>query len=179
MDPCRPYAGVAPIRQAIDAVMDATTPRTRQHSFTPSLSLSRATPTAETPLPLSPRAPRASHALIFVSHLTLERLQVRLELLHLLHPLVGRDLPEVSHILRVCHCQVHGRRDPDFGEPRRCSVLAFLLPSESHYSLLRSRLWSVPRHSSLGATVMREHGHRTAAPTADKHPAHEQTHRSH
>ena len=35
------------------------------------------------------------------SHLASERLQVCLELLHLLHPLVGRDLPEVSCISRV------------------------------------------------------------------------------
>ena len=30
-----------------------------------------------------------------------ERLHVRLELLHLIHPLVGRDIPEVSRISRV------------------------------------------------------------------------------
>ena len=29
------------------------------------------------------------------------------------------------------HRRVHGRRDPDSGEPRRCSVLASFLPSES------------------------------------------------
>ena len=34
-------------------------------------------------------------------HLTSERLQVCLKLLHLLHPLVGRGLPEVSRISRI------------------------------------------------------------------------------
>ena len=35
------------------------------------------------------------------SHLASERIQVCLELLHLLHPLVGQDLPEVSRISRI------------------------------------------------------------------------------
>ena len=96
-----------------------------------SLPLSLATPTAETPSPLSPRAPRASRALVFAPRLSSECLQVCLELLHLLHPLVGRDLPEVSHISRDCRRRVHGRRDPDSGEPHHCSVLVFFLLSES------------------------------------------------
>ena len=111
-DPCHPYVAVGPARQVIDAVMDATTPRTHQHSSTPSLSLSRATPTTETPSPLSPRALRASRVLVFAFHLAPERLQVCLKLLHLLHPLVGRDLPEVSYMSRDCRRRVHGRRDP-------------------------------------------------------------------
>jgi len=101
-----------------------------QRSSTLSLSLSRDS-AAEAPSPLPPRASQAPRVLISASHLASERLRVRLELLHLLHPSVGRDLPEVSRISRVCRRRVHSRRDPNSGEPRRCSVLASSLPSES------------------------------------------------
>ena len=76
-------------------------PALTQRSSILSLPLSRATPTVETTSPLSPRAPRASSARVFASHLASKRLQVRVELLHLLHPFVGRDLLEVSCISRV------------------------------------------------------------------------------
>jgi len=98
---CRSYAGVGPSHQVVDAVMDATTPALTQRSSILSLPLSRATPTAETPSPLSPTALRALSTRVFVSHLASECLQVCIELLHLLHPLVGRDLPEVCCISRV------------------------------------------------------------------------------
>jgi len=54
--------------------------------------------TPTTPSPLPPRASRAPCALVSAPHLASERLQVCLDILHLLHPLVGRDLPEVSRI---------------------------------------------------------------------------------
>jgi len=76
-------------------------PALTQRSSILSLPLSRATSTAETPSPLSPRAPQASPARVPASHHASERLQVRLKLLHLLHPLVGRDLSEVSWISQV------------------------------------------------------------------------------
>jgi len=81
----------------------------------------------KTSSPLPPRALPALHALASVSRFASERLQVRLELLHLLHPLVGRDLPEVSGISQVLRRRVRGRRDTDSGEPRRCSTLASFL----------------------------------------------------
>ena len=92
-------------------------------------------------LPLS-RAPSGENAVTIAAEsfasssrprlCVLPRLQVHLELLHLLHPSVGRDLPEVSDISRVRRRRVHGRRDPDSDEPRRCFALASFLPSESH-----------------------------------------------
>ena len=100
--------------------------RRRPLSSFPSLALRL----AETPSPLSPRASQAPRALASPSCFASERLQVRLELLHLLHPSVGQDLPEVSDISRVPRRRVHSRRDPDSGEPRRCSILASFLPSE-------------------------------------------------
>ena len=90
--------------------------------------LSLALRRSKTPSPLPPRASPALHALASVSRFASECLQVRLELLHLLHPLVGRDLPEVSGISQVLRRRVRGRRDTDSGEPRRCSILASFLP---------------------------------------------------
>ena len=91
--------------------------------------LSLALALAETPSPLPPRASPAPRALASASCFASERLQVRLELLHLLHPSVGRDLPEVSGISQVLRRRVRGRRDTDSGEPRRCSTLASFLLS--------------------------------------------------
>jgi len=99
---CRPYAGVGPARQVVDVIMDATTPRTHSvpvHSLPASLSL--ALRQAKVPSPLPPWASRAPHVLAAASCLTFERLRIRLEHLHLLHPSVGRDLPEVSD----CWCK--------------------------------------------------------------------------
>ena len=81
----------------------------------------------KTPSPLPPRASPAPRALASASCFASERLQVRLELLHLLHPSVGRDLLEVSGISQVLRRRVRGRRDIDSGEPRRCSTLASFL----------------------------------------------------
>ena len=92
--------------------------------------LSLALRLAEMSLPLPPRALRAPRDLASASCFASERLQVRLKLLHLLHPSVGQDLPEVSDISRVPRCRVHGHRDPDSGEPRCCSILASFLPSK-------------------------------------------------
>ena len=98
----RPYAGVGPARQVVGVGMDATTPRTHSvpvHSLPASLSL--ALRQAKVPSPLPPWASRAPHVLAAASCLTFERLRIRLEHLHLLHPSVGRDLPEVSD----CWCK--------------------------------------------------------------------------
>ena len=111
--------------------MDATTPRTHPalvYSLPSSLSRLHQ---AEAPSPLLPRASQAPRALDSASRLASEHLQVCLELLHLLHLLAGRDLPEVRRISQVRRHRVRGRRDPDSGEPRRCSVLASFLSSES------------------------------------------------
>ena len=96
-----------------------------------SASLSLATPMVEVPLPLPPKALRAPRALAFVSHHLSGRLRVRLKLHHLLHLLAIRDSSEVSRISQDSHSRVHGRRDPDSGEPRRCSIPASILLAKS------------------------------------------------
>ena len=75
---------------------DTCTHPTPVHSLPSSLSRLRQ---AEAPSPLSPRASQAPRALASTSRLASERLRVCFELLHLLHPLVGRNLPEVSESL--------------------------------------------------------------------------------
>jgi len=60
--------------------------------------LSLALALAETSSPLPPRASPPLRALASASRFASKLLQVCLELLHLLHPSVGRDLSEVSGI---------------------------------------------------------------------------------
>ena len=145
-----PVRHLAPVRRALALLVSALawTPRRpalTQHPSILSLSLSRSRQ-AKAPSPLPPRASQAPRTLASASCRASERLQVRLELLHLLHPSVGRDLPEVSDILRVRRRRVHGRRDPDSGEPRRCSILASFLPSESCQGQFRSWCRSASCH---------------------------------
>ena len=98
------------------------------HSFALPLSLATPTPEApspEAPSPLLPRASRAPCALTCASRHLSERLR------YLLHLLAGRDFPEMSRISQDYRHRVHGRCDPDSGEPRRCSIHASFLLSKS------------------------------------------------
>ena len=130
---------------------------TRPLSSFSSLALSL----AETPSLLPPRAWQALRALASASCLASERLHVRLMLLHLLHPSVGRDLPEVSDI---CEFRVVGFTAVVTPIPANLAAAPSLLP---FFLLSRVKvglgLGVGPRHA-IAAEAPPSRGNTAAAP---------------
>ena len=158
---CRPYAGVGPTHQVINAIMDATTHRTHPtlvRSLPPSLA----------------RDSDGGNAIAIVAESSASFARARLRVSpHLRASPSPPRAPPSSPPLRwtrsprgelhfvSCRRRVHGRRDPESGEPRAApSLPSFFLLSRVRVCLV---LGCGPCHA-IPASVPPSCGNTAAAP---------------